>query len=108
MNMFGKQPPDEPPLTQQEVGALNEGETVIVKPQNSPPSEWTILTEGTVRVATKFGMRLVLEPVGDGPEDIRVWRAERAMTDGFELDTEAIVSGLENSREDKREDEDRG
>jgi hypothetical protein len=93
--MFGKRPPDEPPLTQQEVNNLEDGETVIVEPPRTKPSEWTISTEGTVRVAEKFGHRLVLEPVGDGFEDTCVWRSYET-ADGFEVDAEAIVSDLEN------------
>jgi hypothetical protein len=93
--IFGKKPPDEPPLTQQEVNNLEDGETVIVEPPRTKPSEWTISTEGTVRVAEKFGMRLVLEPVGDGIEDTCVWRSYET-ADEFELDTEAITTELEN------------
>lgn len=104
--MFGKAPPDEPPLTQQEVNNLEDGETVIVKPPGATPMEWTISVERTVRVAETWGCRLVLEPVGDGPEDTRVWHSYETDNE-IELDTEAIESELEAHHDDTQEERDR-
>lgn len=97
--MFHEQPPDEPPLSQEEVNNLSDGKTVIVKPPHTTPGEWTISTEGTLRVAETAGMRLVLEPVGGGPEDTRVWRSERDPTDEL-VNAKAIVSELESEHDE--------